>query len=261
MFHSLGRLALCTGPAWLSFVDTVGAQYMLQGKRVSRPRDTSPITILSNKKPWDNGLERGRCTKDIECSNYACCNGRTRECLYDPEDHCYQDNCWSNCDTKAECGRFTEIPEVECTIHVCCGMWGLLRHDGTLKDFCTDVCQSNCFEVEKRDPNESNVEKIIIGYVKGWDFTRRGCAQRKLDHNRVDSITHLFASFAHIKPKSFEVYPMPGVADGNILRLVSLKKKAPGLKVWVAIGGSAEKRNKFISQLEKFMIPYGFDGK
>ncbi len=121
---------------------------------------------------------------------------------------------------------------------------------------------------------------LVIGYVEGWAFTRRGCAQRTLDAIRIDSLTHLFISFGYITPSTFEVYPMHGVSDPNVLALTGLKQRAPGLKVWIALGGwsftddntdtkpvwgdlasTPEKRQRFIAQLEKFMIYFGFDGK
>lgn len=120
----------------------------------------------------------------------------------------------------------------------------------------------------------------MIGYVEGWAFTGRGCSSRTLDALRIDSLTHLFVSFGYIKPKTFEVYPMGGVAERTMLNITNLKSLAPGLKVWIALGGwsysdngtdtqavwgdmasSQEKRARFLANLEKFMIYYGFDGK
>jgi chitinase len=124
------------------------------------------------------------------------------------------------------------------------------------------------------------VRELVIGYVEGWAFTRRGCSQRTLDAIRIDSLTHLFVSFGYITPSTFEIYPMRGVTEENLLALTGLKERAPGLKVWIALGGwsfsdndtdtqavwgdlasTAEKRERFLTQLEKFMIHYGFDGE
>lgn len=119
----------------------------------------------------------------------------------------------------------------------------------------------------------------MIGYVEAWAFTRRGCANRDLSAVRVDSLTHVYASFAYIAPNTYEVYPMRTVNEEAFFNLTNLKQKAPGLKVWIALGGwsysdnetdtqpvwgdmasTQAKREKFLDQLEKFMLYYGFDG-
>ncbi|KAK4108057.1 glycoside hydrolase family 18 protein [Canariomyces notabilis] len=237
----------------------------------------TPIpALLGIRQDSGNGLPEGACTKDIPCANQACCNGDTGVCGFDKADHCGP-ACTSKCDSRAECGPHAEIPGQECPIHVCCSKHG---YCGTVEDFCGDGCQSNCGEPTKTSPHTTDVRDLVIGYVEGWAFTREGCAGRDVYKDlHIDSVTHLFVSFGYIKPDSFEVYPMQGVTDENILAMTGFKERAPGLKVWIALGGwsfsdngtdtqavwadlasTAEKRMKFLVQLEKFMVYYGFDG-
>lgn len=124
------------------------------------------------------------------------------------------------------------------------------------------------------------MQELVIGYVEGWAFTRRGCAGRTLDAIKIDSLTHLFISFGYIEPDTFKVYPMHGVTEKDTLAITNFKQRAPGLKVWIALGGwsfsdnetdtqavwgdlasTQAKRARFLDQLEKFMVHYGFDGK
>lgn len=232
--------------------------------------------LLGIRQDSGNGLPVGACTKDIPCANEACCNGDTGVCGFDKADHCGP-ACTSKCKSRAECGPHAAIAGAECPIHVCCSKHG---YCGTVEDFCGDGCQSNCGEPTKTSPHTTDVRNIVIGYVEGWAFTRRGCAGRDVYKDlRIDSVTHLFLSFGYIKPETFEVYPMRGVTDENILTITGFKERAPGLKVWIALGGwsfsdngtdtqavwadlasTAEKRIKFLVQLEKFMVYYGFDG-
>ena len=120
---------------------------------------------------------------------------------------------------------------------------------------------------------------MVIGYVEAWAFSKDGCGKRKLDAIRVDSLTHLFASFGYINPGTYEIYPMPDVDIKDLKAITDLKQKAPGIRVWLALGGwtfsddgtdtqpvfgdlssTPSKRKKFIDQLEKFMLQWGFDG-
>jgi chitinase len=72
---------------------------------------------------------------------------------------------------------------------------------------------------------------------------------------------------------------MPGVLESDLQAIANFKERAPGLKVWIAIGGwsfsdnetdtqavwgdlasTKSKRARFLNELENFMVHYGFDG-
>jgi chitinase len=86
-------------------------------------------------------------------------------------------------------------------------------------------------------------------------------------------------AFAFIKPDTYEIHPIAGSTIAGFQDVTSLKQHAPGLKVWLALGGwtfsdngtdtqpvfgdlssTPEKRKKFITQLTRFMLQWGFDG-
>ncbi|KAH8895448.1 glycoside hydrolase [Thozetella sp. PMI_491] len=222
------------------------------------------------------GLALGRAALGQELNaSVAAISPFNPNCGFDPVKHC-GDTCVSKCDAKPECGEFADPPGLECPIHVCCSEYGFC---GTEPKFCTGKCQSNCEQPGKTSPYTTDVREMVIGYVEGWAFTRRGCGKRTMDDIKIDSITHLYASFGYIKPSTFEVYPMPGVSERDMLNMTDLKRRAPGLKVFIALGGwsysdndtdtqavwadlssTQAKREKFLGELEKFMVHYGFDG-
>jgi chitinase len=95
----------------------------------------------------------------------------------------------------------------------------------------------------------------------------------------VDTLTHLNVAFYYIDPGSFAITRMPGMSNEPYDKLVNLKQKAPGLQIWLSIGGwtfsdnftatqpvwnaisnSESNRAKFINQLVDFMGDQGFDG-
>lgn len=101
----------------------------------------------------------------------------------------------------------------------------------------------------------------------------------KISDIPVSSLTHLNVAFGYIKPGSFVVHPMEPATDQMFSDLTELKQKAPGLKIWLSLGGwtfsdndtstqpvfgdlssTPEKRAKFIDELIKFMRYWGFDG-
>jgi chitinase len=72
---------------------------------------------------------------------------------------------------------------------------------------------------------------------------------------------------------------MPGTSERIFSDITAVKQKAPGLKIWISLGGwtfsdnetdtqavwgdlasTTEKRNRFTVNLYKFMRTYGFDG-
>lgn len=147
------------------------------------------------------------------------------------------------------------------------------------QEFCGSGCQSNCEQPGSTNPHDSDVRELVIGYVESWAFITRGCSKRQISQIRADSVTHINAAFGYIKPGSYEIYPIPGASIETFKDLTDLKQQAPGLRVWLALGGwtfsdndtdtqpvfgeiarTPENRLKFILELEKFMLHWGFDG-
>ncbi|OAK93414.1 hypothetical protein IQ06DRAFT_236443, partial [Phaeosphaeriaceae sp. SRC1lsM3a] len=192
-------------------------------------------------------------------------------------DHCNPKVCTSNCFAKAECGIGAETLGAECPLKVCCGKSG---YCGTTTNFCNEGCQSNCNPpTQGSGKSKGDVRKLVIGYFEGWSLTRRGCAGRTIDDIPVDSLTHLNLAFAYIQPKTFEIVPMEKMSEKTFSQIANLKQKAPGLKIWISIGGwtfsdndtdtqavwgdiarSAANRATFTTNLYKFMKTWGFDG-
>ncbi|KAI3338994.1 carbohydrate-binding module family 18 [Ustulina deusta] len=95
----------------------------------------------------------------------------------------------------------------------------------------------------------------------------------------VGSLSHLYVAFGSMAPDTYEITPMNGIAISTISQIMGLKQNAPGLRIYLSLGGwsysddgtatqavwgdlssTAEKRNMFIDQLAKFMRTWGFDG-
>lgn len=120
---------------------------------------------------------------------------------------------------------------------------------------------------------------ISIRYWAGWSLTTRSCSKRTIDDVPVGSLTHLNLAFAYIEPGTFEIVPMPRTSDKVFSQITNLKQKAPGLKIWISLGGwtysdndtdtqavwgdlsrTNANRYKFAANLHKFMKTWGFDG-
>ncbi|TPX21388.1 hypothetical protein DIZ76_015345 [Coccidioides immitis] len=230
-----------------------------------------------------NIAEDYSCAPDRPCSNGACCPKKTLSCNYG-EEYCGTNNispnevCWSNCDAKAECGKNADPPGKECPLNVCCSKWGFC---GMTKEFCekgTDDepgCQSNCDQ--PRPGKKASEQNIIIGYYEAWRHDSN-CQGMGLKDIPVNSLTHLFFSFGYITPGDFKIAGMDGLPDKLFSDFTSLKKKNPGLKTVIALGGwtfndpgptqkvfsnmvsTKENRAKFIDNLFSFMRQYAFDG-
>ncbi|KAJ6287495.1 hypothetical protein J3E71DRAFT_358329 [Bipolaris maydis] len=135
--------------------------------------------------------------------------------------------------------------------------------------------------VQKMSPAlEVNVVmERLDGYWAGWSLTTRSCSKRTIDDVPVGSLTHLNLAFAYIEPGTFEIVPMPRTSDKVFSQITNLKQKAPGLKIWISLGGwtysdndtdtqavwgdlsrTNANRYKFAANLHKFMKTWGFDG-
>ncbi|KAK7968736.1 glycoside hydrolase family 18 protein [Apiospora saccharicola] len=135
-------------------------------------------------------------------------------------------------------------------------------------------------------------------YYESWAPYKRGACTshpRPPSWIKTDSITHLNVAFGYIQPSTFEVSPDLS-SEEILLEIMDLKEKAPGLKIYISLGGwtysdndtdtqpvwgdlasSSQKRQKFIGNLANFMgkllpaiseatpnrnstVHYGFDG-
>jgi chitinase len=123
------------------------------------------------------------------------------------------------------------------------------------------------------------VQNIVIGYFESWTLLTRSCARRNVDFISVDSLTHVNVAFGYIQPSSYNIYPIPGAGIDGFQAIANLKQKAPGLQVWLSLGGwtysdndtdtqavwgdlasTPQKRLKFIESLALFLRQWGFDG-
>jgi hypothetical protein len=60
----------------------------------------------------------GTCAPGSPCSNGSCCS-KSGFCGYSP-DFCGAENCISNCDAKAACGKYAPAGKEKCPLNVCC---------------------------------------------------------------------------------------------------------------------------------------------
>jgi chitinase len=154
------------------------------------------------------------------------------------------------------------------------------------EEFCTITdddetsCQSNC-EQPGSGSSGGDVQTRIIGYYEAWNHAKR-CIGMKIQDIPIGSLTHIYYSFGYIKPETYEIVPMDDegeLSTDSFTEFAGLKRKNPGLKVVIALGGwtfndngtiwqpvfsdlasTEEKRGRFIDQLLTFMNRYGFDG-
>ncbi|ORY01574.1 hypothetical protein BCR34DRAFT_592200 [Clohesyomyces aquaticus] len=95
----------------------------------------------------------------------------------------------------------------------------------------------------------------------------------------LGSLTRLNLAFAYIERNTFHIVPMPGVGEKTISQITNLKQKAPGLKIWISLGGwtfsdndtdtqavwgdlasTPLKRENFAVNVYKLCKQWGFDG-
>jgi chitinase len=215
------------------------------------------------------------CDTDRPCTDSSCCNIVTKTCGRDPT-HSAVNVCISNCDARAECGIGAADPSASCPLNVCCSQFG---YCGIGDDFCGTGCQSNCEQPGAINSGVGDVQKLVIGYWEGWCLNSRSCNARTINDVPVDSLTHLNLAFAYIT-SDFNITPMPGTGDDVYSQILSLKVKAPGLKIWISIGGwtfndnststqplfseiasTETNRGIFATNLFTFRNTWGFDGK
>ncbi|KAK2611936.1 hypothetical protein QQS21_002042 [Conoideocrella luteorostrata] len=213
------------------------------------------------------------CGPGRPCHNGACC-GESGNCGYGPT-YCGK-GCISNCNSHAECGQFSDPPNVKCPLNTCCSEFGFC---GTTKEFCTGKCQSNCVEHPKPPAGSGDPLSKVIGYYEAWS-DRSKCHQTSARDLPADALTHLNYAFAYVDPNSFEITTMDSATPARIFQEVAdLKKTNPSLQIFVSLGGwtfsdngtatqpvfgniarSSAYRQKFAINVLKFLNTYGYDG-
>ncbi|KAI0905820.1 glycosyl hydrolases family 18-domain-containing protein [Ustulina deusta] len=237
-----------------------------------------------SKRQAGGTIEDYSCDENRPCTNGACC-AKSGFCGYGP-DSCGDgtspnDKCWSNCNAKAECGRYALKPGQKCPLNVCCSQYGFC---GTTDEFCakTDnantTCQSNC-DQPSSGASAGDVQSRIIGYYEAWNW-QKNCIGMQLKDIPVSSITHLHYAFAYVAPGSYQITTMDDTVPRELFsQFAGLKTQNPDLKIIVSLGGwtfndndtitqpvfgdiagSSANRAKFIDNLLDFMQNYGFDG-
>ncbi|WDK22883.1 hypothetical protein CGRA01v4_14174 [Colletotrichum graminicola] len=149
-------------------------------------------------------------------------------------------------------------------------------------DFCekedngaTGGCQSNCDQPGPKNKASDQLNRVI-GYYEVWRHDSK-CQDMGLDDIPVNSLAHLYFSFAFITP-DLQIVGMDNLPDKLFTDFINLKKKNPALKMVIAIGlwthndpGPLQKvftnmvstkasRSKFIGNLMSFLRMYAFDG-
>ncbi|KAL4783534.1 hypothetical protein BJX76DRAFT_368377 [Aspergillus varians] len=246
------------------------------------PSPHARATVLAPQRIGNQGLSLLRdddytCDKDNPCSNGACC-GKSGNCGFG-DTYCGttgkspNDDCWSNCDAHAECGKDAKKPGTKCPLNVCCSEFGFC---GTTEEFCSSGCQSNCKQPDS-GASSGNVQERIIGYYEAFKHDK-SCQGMTIKQIPVESLTHVNYAFAYISPDDYEIGPMPDIPEKTLTDFTALKERNPHAVLGVSIGGwtfndnktdtqivfaeiasTAENRSKFIKKLLSFMRHYGFD--
>lgn len=107
---------------------------------------------------------------------------------------------------------------------------------------------------------ETNAQNVIAYYS--------GNAQ-EIDNYPVEKLTHIIYGFSHLRGNRIHIFPAETV---TLKKLVQLKKKYPGLKVMIALGGwggcktcsavfsTAEGRDEFARSVEQLCTNLSIDG-
>ncbi|KAJ3578860.1 hypothetical protein NPX13_g1706 [Xylaria arbuscula] len=250
---------------------------------------TSPNPALESSLQAREAEDPYACGENKPCSNGACC-GKSGFCGFGPK-YCGttgtspNDDCWSNCDAHAPCGRYSDPPDETCPLNVCCSQHGFC---GTTEEFCEKTdddetsCQSNC-DQPGSGASGGNVQKRVIGYYEAWNY-KKSCIGMTMQDIPVGSLTHIFYSFGYIKPDTYDIIPIQdggdqSLSEDTLKEFGSLKRRNPAVKVSIALGGwtfndngtiwqpvfsdlssTKEKRGRFIEKLTTFLKRYGFDG-
>ncbi|EEY23441.1 chitotriosidase-1 [Verticillium alfalfae VaMs.102] len=173
-------------------------------------------------------------------------------------------------------------PDRPCRNGACCPKKTLQCNYGE-KDFCevkdngaTGGCQSNCKQPGPKGKDFKQLDRVI-GYYEAWRYNSE-CQGMPMKDIPINSLTHLYFSFAFITPNEYNIIGMDGLPSELFSNFTDLKKDNPSLKMIIAIGGwthndpgplqkvfsdmvsTKKNRSTFIENLMAFLRQYAFDG-
>ncbi|RBQ79345.1 hypothetical protein VDGD_21179 [Verticillium dahliae] len=110
------------------------------------------------------------------------------------------------------------------------------------EDFCevkdngaTGGCQSNCKQPGPKRKGSNQLDRVI-GYYEAWRYNSE-CQGMPMKDIPINSLTHLYFSFAFITPNEYNIIGMDGLPSKLFSDFTDLKKGNPSLKMIIAIGG------------------------
>jgi GH18 family chitinase len=275
------------------------------GKALDQPKSTGVIGYPGNGDDNYGGLCTFACNLGY-CPPTACATEKQRP--YVPDTSPFNPN---TCVTGGGHGVVSRLCAWTCKygfcpIHSCfCTFTGPLTLPpptvavaGVKSNFGNDngLCQFACSHgfcpspecsSDESDGNSSSggggeAADMVVGYFQADSILRRGCAQQSASFVPTDSVSHINAAYAYIETNTFAVSPMRGVGTDQLRQLTGLRSQAPGLRVWLSVGGwdfstgsgrssgsedtfsqmvsSSENREKFLYNLASFMREWAFDG-
>ena len=241
--------------------------------------DTTPATLHPLVKR--GGAEP--CDASTPCPDKSCCS-KVGKCGYGP-DYCGTDNCISNCNATAMCGRYSEGGSLKCGMNLCCSYYGWCGtddlHCGDPDENKMTPCQEEfglckVIPAPSCDSGAGSANGRTIGYYQASNTRDRICNRVSPSKINTADLTHLYFAFAKIDPNTFATIPGN---DGDVERYAEFNKlQSSSLQTWIAIGGfdfsdpgptrhtwsdladSEASRGAFISSLKDFMSKYGFQG-
>ncbi|XP_064085407.1 probable endochitinase, partial [Macrobrachium nipponense] len=124
---------------------------------------------------------------------------------------------------------------------------------------------------------EGSSPGYVVCYYSSWAHYRKGLAKYTVEDIPVDLCTHLIYAFATLDSKTYLAKPFDTWLDvdlKNYEKFVKLKEKNPKMKILLGVGGwndsrstkystmvaDASKRRKFVKEVVKLLLEYGFDG-
>lgn len=165
---------------------------------------------------------------------------------------------------------------------------GVKSHFGNDNGLCQFACSHGfCPTPECSSDDSDGVDSgsrvdIVVGYFQANSISTRGCAQQSANFVPTDSMSHINAAYAYIEADTFAIVPMRGAGTEQLRQLTDLKSQAPGLRVWLSLGGwdfsvgsgkssgsqgifaqmisSSTGRETFLYNLATFMRQWAFDG-